>query len=467
MPIDKWAKADIICALINITSLIAINTINESALKSLPTKRIYDQFMVLIIFATWYRLVMVLFIMDEYSVLLMTIIKMMGSVIYFFFVLLYYLFMAALVASGIFGNFPIYKDLKEAMRAMFDCMMGGHDWSGLPNELRYDPIHILFWLLHIYISHIFLLNYLVAILATVYGEMQEVGIFSWNVNRYQFIERYNIAFQDINGYFELILHAPPINILLVSILPSIFAADKMQQAQKVFSVCMFWGENLVIFIPYQLFKEVILIPWNYLRTMYYILERGKGILYVLGWMLVGPFYLTYCLVYDMFNFIKLLCDTKQDNEKQVLMDIEDKKQNLQVMYNEIIDVIKCVYFIFLQKHREKKMGKGKKVPIKGDTEVGDAIRLQEEAQAKEEAAAFQDEDAILEGYTIDYHFILQAWARYRPVQSETDINADSSRKKKKRAAVVSELKELFSDKFIAKLLGNLNLKIYNWNDSEP
>lgn len=66
-----------------------------------------------------------------------------------------------------------------------------------------------------------------------------------------------------------------------------------------------------------------------------------------GWILIGPFYLTYCFFYDMFNYIKLLCDTKQDNENQVLMDQEDKKQNYQVMFNEVIDVIKCVYFIFL------------------------------------------------------------------------------------------------------------------------
>lgn len=42
MPIDKWAKADILCALTNITSLIVITMIDEDALTNLAKKRIFD-----------------------------------------------------------------------------------------------------------------------------------------------------------------------------------------------------------------------------------------------------------------------------------------------------------------------------------------------------------------------------------------------------------------------------------------
>lgn len=142
--------------------------------------------MVLIVFATWYRMVMVLLIMDSYSVLLMTIMKMMGSVIYFFALLIYYLLMMGLIALAVFGDFSAeYKDLQQSIRTMFDCMMGSHGWGNVPiSDVGFDWVHTFFWFIHIYISNIFLLNYMVAILATVYSQMQEIGIFSWNVNRY-------------------------------------------------------------------------------------------------------------------------------------------------------------------------------------------------------------------------------------------------------------------------------------------
>ena len=47
---------------------------------------------------------------------------------------------------------------------------------------------------HLYIANIFLLNYLVAILSTVYSEMSEEGDFYYKYYKYKYIERYNIAF---------------------------------------------------------------------------------------------------------------------------------------------------------------------------------------------------------------------------------------------------------------------------------
>ena len=83
-------------------------------------------------------------------------------------------------------------------------------------------MHVLFLWLHIYISGIFLLNYLVAILGTVYEEMLETGDFSYKVMKYQFIERYNIAFKDEWGFSELVIHPPPLNLTLSVLLPSVF-----------------------------------------------------------------------------------------------------------------------------------------------------------------------------------------------------------------------------------------------------
>jgi len=65
---------------------------------------------------------------------------------------------------------------------MFDAMQGAYDLDAI--EERYHTHHIFLMWLHIYIANIFLLNYLVAILSTVYEEMLETGDFSYKVKKY-------------------------------------------------------------------------------------------------------------------------------------------------------------------------------------------------------------------------------------------------------------------------------------------
>jgi hypothetical protein len=49
------------------------------------------------------------------------------------------------------------------------------------------------WMLfHMLVSHVFLLNYLIAILATVYENMLEKGDFAYKSNKYMYIERFYI-----------------------------------------------------------------------------------------------------------------------------------------------------------------------------------------------------------------------------------------------------------------------------------
>lgn len=77
-------------------------------------------------------------------------------------------------------------------------------------------------IVHIFIANIFLLNYLIAILATVYEEMQPMGLFAYNSNKYQYIERYLAAMKDQWGYEELVVHPPPINYMTAFLFVSIF-----------------------------------------------------------------------------------------------------------------------------------------------------------------------------------------------------------------------------------------------------
>ena len=48
----------------------------------------------------------------------------------------------------------------------------------------------------------------------------------------------------------------------------------------------------------------------------------------------------------------MLSDYKNEIDKQSLMAAADEKQDKIILYNEIIDVLKCIYFIFLYKHNK-------------------------------------------------------------------------------------------------------------------
>jgi hypothetical protein len=126
-------------------------------------------------------------------------------------------------------------------------------------------------MLHVFISNIFLLNYLVAILATVYEIMKDEGEFSYKANKYEFIEKYSIAMLDPNGYSEIIIHPPPLNVFTLPIIPCIIKKSLMKKASEVFSKFIFWVENVFYIIGF-LGYELLLCPYIYFKILLNILN---------------------------------------------------------------------------------------------------------------------------------------------------------------------------------------------------
>ena len=153
---------------------------------------------------------------------------------------------------------------------------------------------------HLYIANIFLLNYLIAILSSVYGEMGEKGLFYYKLYKYKYIERYAVAFKDTDGYSELIIHPPPINLFLVFLLPFLWRKDKLKKYAHLFSKINFWAENCIM-IAYHFMYELYMMPIVYFGILN-SLWQVSGIMdlhLILGWILFGPFYVIYGLGFDM------------------------------------------------------------------------------------------------------------------------------------------------------------------------
>lgn len=117
---------------------------------------------------------------------------MLGSATTFLFIIAMYLLIVSSVAVTLFQEASItYSSMPYAIRTMFDAMMGTYQFDV---KESYLVPHTIFMMLHIFFANVFMLNYLVAILSTVYEQMMEKGDFAFKVNKYKFIERYNIAF---------------------------------------------------------------------------------------------------------------------------------------------------------------------------------------------------------------------------------------------------------------------------------
>jgi hypothetical protein len=83
---------------------------------------------------------------------------------------------------------------------MFGVMLG--NYGSVTMTSRAD-LHIYLRMMHIVISNIFLLNYLIAILSSAYEYMREVGEFDYKSNKYEFSEKYQSVLACKKGFGEL------------------------------------------------------------------------------------------------------------------------------------------------------------------------------------------------------------------------------------------------------------------------
>ena len=198
--------------------------------------------MILITAATWARIMGIFLVNERISSLLITIFIMITEAGPFVMLNTMIFMIESFVFMTIFQEQSIsYYNLTATIRTLFDGLMGNNYYEITP---FYTQLHSVLMVVHIYLSNIFLLNYLVAILGSVYENMLEKASFVFKSYKYKFIERYYIAFQDQWGYSELIVHAPPLNLILVLLMPSLFKPDVMLKTSAVISKLFFWFDNI-------------------------------------------------------------------------------------------------------------------------------------------------------------------------------------------------------------------------------
>jgi hypothetical protein len=145
---------------------------------------------------SWLRFLSFFLVISAISRLIMTLIKMLVSCFTFLFIVVCYL----LLMTPIF--FILFQETTTAcidplrtLIFLYDSYLGVFSYTQVLAP-EYTFRWSIFITVHVFLANTFVLNYLVAILTTVYEEMLEKGDFAYKSNKYMYIERYQIALQD-------------------------------------------------------------------------------------------------------------------------------------------------------------------------------------------------------------------------------------------------------------------------------
>jgi len=236
----------------------------------------------------------------------------------FMVVVICYMMFQAITFMLLFKEYSMdtYFDLPLSLRSMIDFMNGNYNRT--TDYGREEDLHIFLSIFHLFMSKILLINYIIAMLMTVYNGMREKGDFAYKSNRYEYIERYQTALSDGWGYSELVTNPAPLNMVMVVVLPWIFNKPMFKKVADIISKTFFWIENLaymVVLVAY----SYMLIPLIYVKFIigiYKNLPICKFLLHLIIWIPFGWFYLWLILFVDFFNFIRIWADYQDDDASQ-------------------------------------------------------------------------------------------------------------------------------------------------------
>lgn len=125
----------------------------------------------------------------------------------------------------------------------------------------------------------------------------------------------------------------------------------MLTGSKLISKLVFWIENVLFIFMFFLY-EMLLTPLVFVKVLINIFsmcEMKSLIQLVLFWLLFGFVYLIFAVFKDCYYFVKILCNTQEEEDSYIEKQEEDFKQDKIVIYNEVIDVMRSVMLLFKRK----------------------------------------------------------------------------------------------------------------------
>lgn len=126
--------------------------------------------MILVLIVSWVRFFSYFLVINIIAKLTITLLKMLADTLNFIIIVVCYFMLATTIFTTLFRNANTdagddFKSLSSTFLALFSLSTGNYNPVDMGN---YNTSYNILYILHIIISSIFLMNYLIAILQTVY-----------------------------------------------------------------------------------------------------------------------------------------------------------------------------------------------------------------------------------------------------------------------------------------------------------
>ena len=211
--------------------------------------------MIVVLIISWLRFFSYFLVINLISKMTLTLMMMLKEMINFLVILSCYMILMATMFETLFrdcvtSDGEVYHSFFTTMRALIDYFLANYSNRDMGN---FDTSHSILVMVHVVISNMFLLNFLVAILTTVYDIMIRNGDFYAIEYEYKFIQKYMKALEDNNGYHQLILYPPPLNFFIIPLLFLAPFKPKFRKFSNYLSYFFFWFENILLLIVFFLY----------------------------------------------------------------------------------------------------------------------------------------------------------------------------------------------------------------------
>jgi len=177
MPIDKWTIIDFVSSCFNIVCFNVIGSIEPGQIMDKGQKQILDYYVIAVVIVSWTRFFSYFLVVLTISKLMMTLYRMLHDTLSFIFIVSCYLLLSATVFTTLFNNVQTtdefgewvqvdeYTTYSNSLRTLFKALLAEYEYI---EDTDFKLSFSIMLMIHIFISNIFLLNYLVAIIASVY-----------------------------------------------------------------------------------------------------------------------------------------------------------------------------------------------------------------------------------------------------------------------------------------------------------
>lgn len=177
---DLWLYFDLLSGCVNIVAFNVVGNSDPESILDMYQKRAFDYYMILVLMVSWLRFFSYFLVISHISKITLTLFMMLKETIYFMMILGCYMILMATVFSTLFRDTETedavrdYHSLFTSLRALIDYFLANYSIKEMAN---YTTSHGILYIAHVTISNIFLLNFLVAILQTVFDIMIKNGDF--------------------------------------------------------------------------------------------------------------------------------------------------------------------------------------------------------------------------------------------------------------------------------------------------